>query len=173
MKVSIQLHATSKQLTVTLGLPHGCVCTHDTRVLMICEDLNMMIITDDIDRSMTAQSVEEWLMLWTLVSNYHWGPWGPLSILSNACSIGHQFSHGVQKSMIIGLAKEHVTVMFFMYCYSKIEIFLHWWKSSCKKDNKCLTQSTIHRNGHLSVMQDNLTRLTPGVTSTLPTLAVF
>jgi len=145
-----------------MGLPHGCVCTHDTWVLLICEDLNMKIITDDINRSMTAQSVEEWLMLWMLVLNYHWGLWGPLNILSNACRIGHQFSHRVQKSMIIDLAKEHVTVVFFfMYCYSKIEIFLHWWKRSCNKDNKCLTQSTIHRNGHWLVMQDNLVRLHP------------
>jgi hypothetical protein len=30
---------------------------------------------------------------------------------------------GLQKSMIIGLAKEHVTEMFFfIYCYSKREI---------------------------------------------------
>jgi hypothetical protein len=32
---------------------------------------------------------------------------------------------GLQKSMIIGLAKEHVTDMFFfIYCYRKIEIFV-------------------------------------------------
>jgi len=41
--------------------------------------------------------------------------------------------------MIIGLAQEQITdLFFFMYCYNKIEIFLHWWKRSCNKDNKCL-----------------------------------
>jgi len=49
----------------------------------------MMIITDNTDGSMTAQSVEKWLMLWRLVSNSHWWLWGPLSTLSNACSIEH------------------------------------------------------------------------------------
>jgi len=30
---------------------------------MICENLNMAMIIDGADRSMTAQSVEEWLKL--------------------------------------------------------------------------------------------------------------
>jgi len=53
----------------------------------------MTMITDDPDRSMTVRSVEEWLKLWRLVSNSQWGLWGPLSILSSACSIGRQFPH--------------------------------------------------------------------------------
>jgi hypothetical protein len=32
------------------------------------------------------------------------------------------------------------------------------WKSYCNEDNKCLTQSTSHRMGHLVIYQDNLAR---------------
>jgi hypothetical protein len=50
-----------------------------------------------------------------------------------------------------------------VYCYSKMEIFVLECSSigiwSYNKDNKCLTQSTIHRKRHSLIMQGNLTTL--------------
>jgi len=87
------VHAKKKQITVTTGFaPRLCVYTWyiSTNDMPVSKHDND---NDDTDGSMTHQSVQEWLTLWRLVSNSHWGRWGALSILSNVCSTGHQFSH--------------------------------------------------------------------------------
>jgi len=104
---SYALQVNSSQLP--LGLPHSCVSTNKTRVLMICENLHMTMIIDGADRSMTAQSVGEWLKLWQLVSNSHWGLWGPLSILSSARSNGHQVPHRGSEKHDFWLGKRKCT----------------------------------------------------------------